>query len=326
MTDYTLVRNELIALLRNSTSNRKGESRTLLAEIINLDASGSEQEKLRKLTKLVVDTYYNLRKSRFGSESIFGGGSRLGNDLEGWLRSSMHLDVPHVVSRSTPTPAVGQIKQFHYADTLSYQALAKLSAGGQAQCGAYGVFRGHDNSNFIGFTYVDAPQHANSNKKYGWKFHISIDNSDQNNMAKAWEVVRDILIKHKIANAKCVRPGYQLGEDQRGKEITLYAFNEAPGQGVSAGRWQAILQEITNGLAVAGVRPGEPPRGDLTIPGSTYCSYRNDENAGGGYSDVHNAQAPNPYKNMVISQQGPHLEMKTETNLSRSSAAPFSKP
>ena len=114
----------------------------------------------------------------------------------------------------------------------------------------------------------------------GWKFHIAVDDTNPENLSKAWNIVKDILIEYRIAQAKVIKPGVSFAKDttQYGKQITIYYyFNPAPQRD-----WDKILNEIDNQLFKADIRPVHPDMKkrfsptDRPITNSRYISYRND--------------------------------------------------
>ena len=113
-------------------------------------------------------------------------------------------------------------------------------------------------------------------RQTGWKLHISIDDSDADNIKKGWDIVRDVLMKYRVYSAKCIsdieRPLVSQDESQNGKQITIYMFKEER----DPAQWQAIATEIELALRANHIRADRRAEGDQAIAGSHYMSYRND--------------------------------------------------
>lgn len=113
----------------------------------------------------------------------------------------------------------------------------------------------------------------------GWKFHVSIDDNDKNNIAAGWNIVKDILVAHNVFFSKVVACDYTmehtLREDigvQRGKQITIYMASH-PNRTVE--RWRVLAADITRELANANIQPSYRPdaESDIPIQGSNYVSF-----------------------------------------------------
>lgn len=115
-------------------------------------------------------------------------------------------------------------------------------------------------------------------KKQGWKLHISIYYED---IDKAWDIVKDIFIKYKIASAKVIRP--ELASDlrthpvQRGVQMTIY-YHYCPDLD-----WPQIIREIEIALKDGGIRPETFSPHNKSIKGSQYVTYRNSADREGKY-------------------------------------------
>lgn len=154
------------------------------------------------------------------------------------------------------------------------------------------------------------------------KFHISLPelNKDEadSDFARGFEIVVNILAKHKIRHFKVVRPGIKLSEQvasQRGKEFTIYC-KENPTL-TERCQWEDIAQEITLELTCAGVQPGYPAittqpgqrlsmdmldllsRAGHPVVGSNYMTYRLEDSVDrlrGMRVDVPNQLEPTPWQ------------------------------
>lgn len=123
----------------------------------------------------------------------------------------------------------------------------------------------------------------------GWKFHVSIDDTDPENIEKGWNLVKEILIRERVYISKVVSSVRQMVEtqdlargEQRGKQITIYT---APHRDRGLEAWSNLVSEITRVLAQNGIAPSYRPEGDEQIEGSNYVSFRYD-----GYYDEKHAQ------------------------------------
>ena len=114
----------------------------------------------------------------------------------------------------------------------------------------------------------------------GWKFHVSLDDEDFANVARGWDIIKDVLIKHMVATFKVVREGQRIADlspKQRGKQITIYQFRDP------RFNWQEIIAEITRTLTKERIKPGYAPPSDNPVPGTNYVYYRTDLSADGKY-------------------------------------------
>lgn len=124
------------------------------------------------------------------------------------------------------------------------------------------------------------------NRKCGWKFHVSIDDTDPENIKNGWNLVKEILIRERVYTSKVVPRGYQMAETQRvekgiqrGKQITIYTAQHLDRQ---LEAWSRLVNEITRVLAEKGIAPSHRPESDEPIEGSNYVSFRCD----GYYDDI----------------------------------------
>ncbi len=127
---------------------------------------------------------------------------------------------------------------------------------------------------FIGFGYIgdDSAFRPTVRAPGGWKLHIAVDDRDSENIAQAWDVIKDILIEWWIVESKVVKPGISFASDamQCSKQITIYQFFNPERD------WQAIIQEIELRLTRAEIRSGQFSPTDKPITNSRYTAYRND--------------------------------------------------
>jgi hypothetical protein len=121
-------------------------------------------------------------------------------------------------------------------------------------------------------------------RKFGWKFHVSIDDSEPDNIEKGWNLVKDILIENRVYASKVVAKGHQMVKTivlqeglQRGKQITIYTSQHIDRDLQS---WVALIRDITVSLTLNEVKPSFRPITDELINGSNYVTFRAD-----GYTD-----------------------------------------
>lgn len=111
----------------------------------------------------------------------------------------------------------------------------------------------------------------------GWKFHISLLENPEN-LKKAWDIVKDILINYRIACFKVVKnPAIPLDIETQGKEITIYACAD-PQKDIK--EWREILRLITIKFVAEGVKPGYQAYGCIPVSSSPFFTYRNDRAIG----------------------------------------------
>jgi len=137
----------------------------------------------------------------------------------------------------------------------------------------------------------------------GYKFHISLDDSVRDgNFEKGWDIVKDILIKNEVYYFKIIKNASREkmlnNREQRGKEVTIYAFQEHR----TSDQWQLIIQEVTHALAANNVRPSPKPPDDKAIPGTHYVSYRTDSPK----------KTPDPFEGIKITEP-PHQPQNVTT-------------
>jgi hypothetical protein len=119
---------------------------------------------------------------------------------------------------------------------------------------------------------------------YGWKIHISLDDEFSGNIENAWNVLVGLFITKRINLVKLIDQGAKditVHPNYHGRQITIYSDLEP----FTADEWREILQEINDELVRAKVVPGYRSKICQPIEGSSYFSYRNDDNGSGEYLD-----------------------------------------
>jgi hypothetical protein len=135
-------------------------------------------------------------------------------------------------------------------------------------------------------------------KEVGWKVHISIDDSLQQNIALAWDALSDIIIENRL-QVKIIQPNQNLSNDinQHGKQITIYCHMTLNIE------WSDILQGIEKRLLMAAIRPGTMASSDKAITNSRFMTYRNDDDGSGNYiqsNDYNPRKAIDPFINLFL--------------------------
>jgi hypothetical protein len=140
-------------------------------------------------------------------------------------------------------------------------------------------------------------------KDVGWKMHISIDDKDMTNLARAWNLLKDIFIEEKLT-VKVVYPNSKFYEDERqhGKQVTMYCFMS---MSKKSEEWQKIFNCMEEILLANNIINNKFPSINKVIPGSKYLSYKNDDNGMGGY-----VASPTSYNQS--NQPDPFLQAKIE--------------
>ncbi len=112
----------------------------------------------------------------------------------------------------------------------------------------------------------------------GWKFHISLDDTDDNktNIANAWNLILDLIYKYQILIAKVSTKEVRLdiiAPNHRtiGKQITIYG-----NQSDNPAYWQSFFQEVHHKFVNNAIKPGYLAEGDKQVNGSEFVSYRFD--------------------------------------------------
>lgn len=170
---------------------------------------------------------------------------------------------------------------------------------------------------WITLTRNDAPE-----VRYGWKIHISLDDEISGNIEKAWNVLVGLFIAKRINLVKLIDKGDKditVHPNYHGRQITIYSDLEP----FTVGEWREILQEINDELVRAGVFPGYISKICQPIEGSSYFSYRNDDNGRGEYLDPRAADAykllsmPDPYDRITITPLSEQMPSKQYVQESR---------
>lgn len=151
-------------------------------------------------------------------------------------------------------------------------------------------------------TNVKNPNAIRSSKDTGWKIHIGIDDSEQENLARGWEAIREILFKYQIYSLKIINPNIKLANNptQSSKQITIYAFKQPNLD------WSAFLNEIESALNQQEILPAPLSPKDKIFPGSRYLTYRYDADKDGRYLATENSESYNdageadPFMHIII--------------------------
>lgn len=173
-----------------------------------------------------------------------------------------------------------------------------------------------DSTAFIKLSYFGTDPRFSAKPPFakgGWKLHIAIDDVIPGNVARAWNIIKDILIEERISTSKVIKPGESFVDDvtQCGKQITIYQFFNPERN------WGVIINEIEGRLLSAGIVPApEFSPTDRPIIGSRYITYRNDLSENGRFViDSRKAMSyqestrfnpfnrPDPFANIRISHQ-----------------------
>lgn len=121
-----------------------------------------------------------------------------------------------------------------------------------------------------------------ASKSKGVKLHISISdlNDQDQNLARAWQIVYTTVMQHEIKKVKIIKGDARIfmraEGDKAGKEITWYFFKDR----IEKEQVNAFLNELTQKFVSQGIIPGPIAKHDQgVITGSNYFSYRNDKKA-----------------------------------------------
>lgn len=122
----------------------------------------------------------------------------------------------------------------------------------------------------------DVKKIAVRTKLIGWKFQISVDDTVEGNMERAWNLIQEELWREGFPFCKVIKDGVRLDKTckpwGRGKQITIYT--DCGPYPVDDERWRNLLARITEILASNGIQPSYIPCNCKKI--SPYISYRND--------------------------------------------------
>ena len=200
-------------------------------------------------------------------------------------RSGVHITLPPTQSRviRSWSPVEQSIPTTQSHDANEEFSYAKLFNTTNVETDFQVIFS--EASAFIDFYCNDFKDNATA----GWKLHIAVDD-EYNNLAAAWNLVKDILIGYRIPHSKVVKPNVQLSTDklQHGKQITIY-IPEADDL-IKELDWALIVYKIElslrsyKGVGITTEKLGFSPS-DKAIPGSKYISYRNDSDLN-AYGDL----------------------------------------
>ena len=196
----------------------------------------------------------------------------------------------------------------------SQQYLNKLDFfdSGYETVGRY-IIKNFDNTDYISIT----------EKSYeptrGWKIHISIDDTEQAILEKAWNSIVYICVKHDVKLMKMITTTNDVrthlhAPEGSGRQFTLYVPVKEEG---NQAYWQKLLQEIEDALHDADIPVGYSSSVTKNLSG--YLSYRNDLTKDGkSYRDVYAVHGYNefgyedPLKNVNIRGQSvPKADLRT---------------
>ncbi len=178
-------------------------------------------------------------------------------------------------------------------------------------------------TDFIKFGYIGEDLHfrPTNNNPGGWKLHIAINDSVNQGVevARAWNIILDILIEQRISMSKVIKPGVFLthkDKAQAGKQITIYQFFN-PNRD-----WNLIINQIESRLRDSNIAQGQFSLTDRPISQSRYISYRNDLTQDGKHSMLYQTamQYPesirfnpfgkeDPFVNFICSDPEPHTNL-----------------
>lgn len=156
---------------------------------------------------------------------------------------------------------------------ITYDSL--VNEHGSVQVGEYLLKAvGKDFLTLVKTSYDDNAQDLN-----GWKFHISLDESNEEKLKLVFELLTPILMENGVSIAKFKKVGRALDNEshpsEHGRQITIYA---TPGI-----NWKALLEAITIQLIELEIPPGSHSTVCKRVIGSNYISYRNDLDSNGEY-------------------------------------------
>ncbi|MFA6408970.1 MAG: hypothetical protein WCW01_02175 [Gammaproteobacteria bacterium] len=188
-----------------------------------------------------------------------------------------------------------------YPNMFTYKEIYKQQKGGPEQVVSQDYIGFFPGGAFYEMQKESVESYQN---KHGWKFHIALDDSRPQgsaispNIAKGWDITKQILMNHGVQGFKVVRPEIPplgLSKPVQGrKQITIYAETETPQR--SPAEWAKIFDEITMKLIDAGVQPKLPFTGEVDqhVAGSSFFTYRNEADANGKYVPAEEASGYNP--------------------------------
>ncbi|HVY53223.1 MAG TPA: hypothetical protein VHA13_01750 [Gammaproteobacteria bacterium] len=178
----------------------------------------------------------------------------------GWSSSISSVERSSVIE---PIFVEDPKEQFTYGNFISNFIEEKEAVLGSSH-GEFAASRA-PGSLFINFGCQDII----TNNVVGWKAHISVDDSDIENLARAWDAIKDIFIDEKLVT-KVVIPnaGFYKDPVQFGKQITIYC-HATPERD-----WQDVFNRIENALAIEDIKTNGFSPSDKAIIGSKFISYR----------------------------------------------------
>ncbi len=110
--------------------------------------------------------------------------------------------------------------------------------------------------------------------RHGWKLHIGVDSQD---IPKAWNIIKDILIRYHIFHAKCMLQKTAFQEQNKdngqGREITIYAFNEP----AERNNWDDLLHELDRAIDINHIQEVRPSPACAQLSGYQHISCRCDQ-------------------------------------------------
>jgi hypothetical protein len=168
--------------------------------------------------------------------------------------------------------------------TFSYEELEKqLINGSKPKLIIYDsdkVFSAMKIGAFIEFGYSLLSNEEKNNRdiitNVGWKVHLSINDSDKENLRRGYNIIKDIVIDERLT-CKVVQPtaDFYQDKDRNGRQITIYCAGDLERD------WENILNRMENLLIQEGVDFTHVAPGDRPNQGSLIIGYRNDNNGEG---------------------------------------------
>lgn len=155
---------------------------------------------------------------------------------------------------------------------------------------------------FYVLSFNDSMKMRNKSPDARWKFHISLNDEIEGNIARGWNVFKNVMIQYKIGMTKVVIPSIKISKTtgQTGKQITIYTWYN---KNITLKQWGLILKEATTAFVRADIQPGFQCIGsfvkeEIPIKWSSYFTCRFEGGEAGkcpyGTIDLSTIKQPSP--------------------------------
>lgn len=131
-------------------------------------------------------------------------------------------------------------------------------------------------SKYIGLFQRPLPgSQAELRNRVGWVFYVSLKDEASENVAKGWDVLKDLFLEFHVTFVLVTKQGHRLESDlDRGKQISIYHFLSSKNPPIDL---KTFLTSIEGKLTDADVLPGDQATNTKPVSGSRFITYHDNE-------------------------------------------------